>query len=271
MRCNIPEGPEVRRYALDLSKAVTGRVLESVEVLSGRYVKKSPEGLGEISSNFPLNVLGTGVHGKFMYWLFEGSWSAWSTLGMTGAWSDKPTKHARIKFNLSDREIYYNDIRNFGTLKFVQGPEPLIKKLKSLGPDLLSEECPPGLFIECLRRHSNKLIVQALMDQSIVAGVGNYIKSDSLWLAGISPHRRVSELSDRELFVLNKSIREVMITSFESGGATIKSYKNFDGSSGDYGSRFLVYNRKVDLLGNEVVKEKTKDGRSTYWSPEKQS
>ena len=249
---------------------MSGRVLESVEIMSGRYIKSPPDGFEEISDHFPLNVLGTGVHGKFMYWLFEKSWSAWSTLGMTGEWSQKSSKHTRARFSLSDKEIYYNDIRNFGTLKFVQGPKPLIEKLQSLGPDLLSEECPPGLFIERLRKKNNKLIVQALMDQSVVAGVGNYIKSDSLWLAGISPHKRVAEITDRELFILNKSIREVMISSFDSGGATIYSYKQFNGSAGDYGSKFLVYNRKVDPLGNEVIKEKTKDGRSTYWSPEKQ-
>ena len=61
-----------------------------------------------------------------------------------------------------------------------------------------------------------------------------------------------------------------MISSFESGGATLRSYAQFDGSSGEYGSRFLVYNRKVDQDGNSVVKEKTKDGRSTYWSPDRQ-
>lgn len=244
--------------------------MTGINIASGRYLKKAPDGYEDIISALPLNVLGTGVHGKFMYWLLEGTWSIWSTLGMTGQWSKTPSKHTRVEFSVSDEKVFYNDVRNFGTLKFVKGPKPLIEKLSSLGPDLLSEECPPGLFIECLRHQDNKLIVQALMDQSVVSGVGNYIKSDSLWLSGISPHKKVCELTDRELYVLNKSIRDVMISSFESGGATIKSYKTFSGEEGEYGSKFLVYNRKVDPLGNEVIKEKTKDGRSTFWSPKKQ-
>ena len=266
----MPEGPEVRRYAIDLSKAVTGRSLESVSIVSGRYSKSAPEGLEEFQDALSLNVLGTGVHGKFLYWLLEGSWSIWSTLGMTGAWSSSQSKHTRFKFTLDGEVVYYNDIRNFGTMKFVKGPQPLIDKLEKLGPDLLSEKCNNDLFISRLRTQDSKLIVQALMDQSVVAGVGNYIKADSLWLAKISPHRRVSDISDEELVILNNSIRDVMVSSFDSGGATLRSYVQFDGSSGEYGSRFLVYNRKVDQDGNKVLKEKTKDGRSTYWSPDRQ-
>jgi formamidopyrimidine-DNA glycosylase len=190
---------------------------------------------------------------------------------MTGQWAHDASKHTRVEFLTSGEKVFYNDIRNFGTLKFVKGPKPLIDKLQSLGPDLLSEECPAGLFIACLRQQNSKLIVQALMDQSVVSGIGNYIKSDSLWLAGISPHRKVSEITDEELQTLNKAVREVMLASFESGGATIRSYKNFDGKEGEYGSKFLVYNRKVDPLGNVIKKEKTKDGRSTFWSPKKQT
>jgi len=69
--------------------------------------------------------------------------------------------------------------------------------------------------------------------------------------------------------VPNKEIRKiaVMFTSFESGETTIHTYKNFDGSFGEYGSKFLVYNRKVDPDGNPAIKEKTRDKRTTYWSP----
>ncbi len=266
----MPEGPEVRRYAIDLSKVVTGRSLQSVSIVSGRYAKTAPEGIEDFQEALSLNVLGTGVHGKFMYWLLEGTWSIWSTLGMTGAWSSNPSKHTRFKFILDGETVYYNDIRNFGTMKFVKGPQPLINKLKKLGPDLLSEKCDDDLFISRLRSQDSKLIVQALMDQSVVAGVGNYIKADSLWLAEISPHRKVGDISDEELRKLNNAIRDVMVSSFESGGATLRSYAQFDGSAGEYGSRFLVYNRKVDQDGNSVIKEKTKDGRSTYWSPDRQ-
>jgi len=269
-RCTIPEGPEVRRYALDLSKRLSGRSLASVSIKSGRYLKKPPSGFEEFSLLLPLSILGVGVHGKFMYILLEGQQSIWSTLGMSGQWSNKKSQHTRIELVLNDGSVFYNDIRNFGTLKFVKGKESLIEKLSSLGPDLLSEKCSDKTFIERIRTKNKKTIVQVLMDQSVVSGVGNYIKADSLWLSRISPHRKVSEITDEELSFLNKNIRDVMIKSFESGGATIRSYKNFDGENGEYGSKFIVYNKKVDLDGNEVVNEQTKDGRTTWWSPERQ-
>ena len=105
------------------------------------------------------------------------------------------------------------------------------------------------------------------MDQSVIAGVGNYIKAESLYLAKLSPHRTVESLSDDDLILLKQKIQEVMTESFASGGATIRTYKNFNGESGEYGDRFIVYNQKTDPVGNPVVKEQTKDKRKTHWVP----
>ena len=266
----MPEGPEVRRFGLDLAKSVSNRKLLSVKIMSGRYVKNLPEGFEEFCDACPLTILAVGVHGKFLYWLLEDERSVWNTLGMSGQWSMSPTKHARAEFRLDEFSIYYNDTRNFGTLKFVQGKVPLIEKLESMGPDLLSEPCDDEVFKQRIRTKITKTVAQAIMDQGVVAGVGNYIKSDSLWLAGISPHRKVSTLTDIDLVRLNQAIRTIMVSSFESGGATIRSYRNLNGNSGEYGSKFLAYNRKVDEDGNEIIKEKTKDGRTTHWSPVRQ-
>jgi len=263
----MPEGPEVRKYGIDLAKRASSRALSSVTILSGRYLKKDPSGIGDFRAKLPSRIVGVGVHGKFLYWIIENDMSIWCTLGLTGAWSDNRQKNSRVRFSLNDGDVYYNDTRNFGTLKFVEGRKPLIDKLSSLGPDLLAEKCDNDLFIERLRSKNHKNITEVIMDQKVVAGVGNYIKADALWLTGISPHRQVSSLSDQDLVDLNHNIHKIMKTSFDSGGATIYSYKNFDGSLGEYGEKFLVYNRKQDPKGNEVIKETTKDKRTTHWSP----
>lgn len=239
--------------------------------MSGRYLKKPIDGIDHIQDGIPIKVIGAGCHGKFLYWILENDLSIWNTLGLTGEWSNQRKKHSRVRISLDGKDIYYNDTRNFGTLKIVKGRKPLVQKLQSLGPDLLAEECSNEKFIEQLRLKNSKTIVEALMDQSVVAGVGNYIKADALWLARISPHREVSTLSDESLSNLNKCIRKIMTTSFEMGGATIYTYKNFDGTTGEYGSRFLVYNRKVDPDGNLIIKETTKDKRTTHWSPDVQN
>ena len=172
--------------------------------------------------------------------------------------------------NKKDLEATIDDIRNFGTLKFVYGPNILKVRLQKLGPEMLSEDVESKIFIERLRKKDKWNITKALMDQSVVAGVGNYIKAESLWLAGISPQRDVSDITDGELILLNEAIKDIMRTSYKSGGATFLTHKNFSDEKGDYSSGFLCYNRKQDAEGNRVVKTKTPDGRTTHWSPVKQ-
>lgn len=266
----MPEGPECRRYAIDLAERVSNRTLQSIELVSGRFQKKAPGGFESFITQLPIKVVGAGVHGKFIYWILTDELSIWSTLGMTGAWSAVQTKHTRVKFNLNDGAVFFNDQRNFGTLKFVRGKHQLIEKLKSMGPDMLAEDVSDELFIERIRAKPKWEITEALMEQTLVAGVGNYIKSDSLWLARINPFRKVHDISDEELINLNRSIKHVMRESFQSGGATIKTYKSFDGSEGKYSRRFLVYNQDADPDGNEVVKCTTDDNRSTFWVPKVQ-
>ena len=268
----MPEGPEVRKYGQSLAEAVSQKVLQRVNILSGRYTKKPIPGTLEIINTLPAKITGVGVHGKFLYWMLKNDFYVWNTLGMTGGWSPEKRKHSRVEFCLDDgTHVYFNDQRNFGTLKFVKGRHALIQKLKSLGPDMLASDVCDEKFTEKIRSKSKWTITKALMDQSVVAGVGNYVKADALWLSGLSPHRTVSSLTEEELSLLNRSIKKVLRESFRSGGATIRTYENFDGSSGEYAQRFLVYNQKRDPNGNVVIKEKTPDGRTTHWVPNVQN
>jgi formamidopyrimidine-DNA glycosylase len=264
----MPEGPEVRRYGQSLAKAVSQKTLQQINVLSGRYTKKMIPGIHDILDDLPAKVTGVGVHGKFLYWMLNNDFYVWNTLGMTGHWSPEKRKHSRVEFCLSDgTKVYFNDQRNFGTLKFVRGRYYLLQKLNSLGPDMLANDVSDDVFIEKLRRKSTWPITKAIMNQSVVSGVGNYVKADALWLSCLSPHRTVDSLTNEDLTLLNKSIKKVLRESYNHGGATIRSYENFDGSLGEYTQRFLVYNQKKDPHGNEVTKEKTADGRTTHWVP----
>ena len=267
----MPEGPEVKRMAMDLAEVVSNKTLESIEIISGRYTKKPAEGLSEIQSVLPTKVIGAGCHGKFMYMLTNSGFNIWCTLGMTGRWTKSNDGHVRARFRFSDGDyVNFEDTRNFGTLKFVYGKEEMIKKLRSLGPDLLSDRIEPDFFVNRLREHDNKNITKVLMDQSIFAGVGNYVKAEALWLAEINPMKDVKHLDDDELLLLCETLKSVLTNSFESGGATFKSHKNFSGEPGDYSSRFLCYGRKQDAEGNLVEKLETPDGRTTHWAPAKQ-
>ncbi len=263
----MPEGPECRRYAEDLAKRVSGKVLLGIELVSGRYLKKPPTGLESFTSGLPVGIVGAGVHGKFIYWILKNDFFIWSTLGMTGQWSSESSKHTRVRFILDDGPVYYNDQRNFGTLKFVRGKFQMMEKLKSFGPDMLAGDVSDDTFIQQLRMNPKWEITKALMEQSVIAGVGNYIKSDSLWLAGLSPKRSVEDISDLELSALNRSVKHVMKESYQAGGALIDTYKGFNGKNDDYGHKFLVYNQDTDPDGNEVIREMTADKRTTHWVP----
>ena len=264
----MPEGPEVRRIGLQLAKRVSGRRLLGVNILAGRYLKHGPPtGLDKFTEWTPIGIQGAGVHGKFLFFLLEGAWSIWSTLGMTGSWTNDKSQHSRVEFVLDDGPIFFTDSRNFGTLKFVRGKQPIIDKLESLGPDILAAEIDDFKFAERLYLKSNKTIAQALMDQSVISGIGNYVKAEALYNARISPHRLCNDLSPMEISRLNAATRNVLVESFESGGATIKTYADMNGKIGEFSQRFAVYGQKVDPAGNEVVKEKTKDGRMTHWVP----
>jgi len=268
----MPEGPECRKIAEGLAKLVSGKQLVGVDVLSGRYTKKEIGGLSEARVRFPLGIAGAGVHGKFIYLILEGGYSIWCTLGMSGSWSASADRHSRVRLNFHDgTSVYFVDMRNFGTLKFVAGKERLIEKLQSLGPDMLAEDVDIGKFIQKLRSKKSDNICKAIMDQSIIAGVGNYLKADSLWAAKVSPFADVSDLSDDDLGLLCTKIKETIRASYAAGGATIDTYRDVDGKKGQYTSKFLVYNKKSDPAGNEVIKEITPDGRKTHWVPKIQT
>lgn len=258
--------------SLDLAQELANRSLVGFEVLGGRYAKKPIEGAAGFATSLPADVVGAGCHGKFMYVLLRSGWNVWSTLGMTGWWSRNEHKHSRVRFRFADGgQVHFNDQRNFGTLRFSYGPTELKKKLQSLGPDMLAEEVPRERFVQIMRKRNNWNVCEALMDQSVVAGVGNYVKAEALWLARVHPMAEVGDLSDDALEELRQSVRSVLLSSFEHDGATFMSHKNFDGDPGSYSEQFLCYGRKTDHEGNPVERLPTPDGRTTHWAPARQT
>lgn len=191
---------------------------------------------------------------------------------MTGSWSRTRLKHSRAELMLDDgTSVFFNDARNFGTLKYVHGRDALSKKLALIGPDMLAEDVDNGLFISRIRKKNKRTITENMMDQTLISGVGNYLKSECLYFAGISPHRICESIDDDALIKLNNTIKAVIRQSYKTGGATIYTFQNFEGKKGQYTSRFAVYNQKKDPLGNDVEFFTSPEGRTTFWVPEVQS
>jgi formamidopyrimidine-DNA glycosylase len=268
----IPEGPETRITVDSLSTHVVGKELVNIEFLSGRYTKHNlPERTSEILTELPQMIQDVNCKGKFIYFTCKSNWSIWNTLGMSGSWSASERKHSRVKFTFSDgSSVFFNDIRNFGTLKFVNDPGALTKKLNELGPDMLTEDVADHVFKQRVRRQKSKTVTEALMNQKVVSGVGNYLKSESLYFAKISPHRTCDSLLDAELDTLNHVIKQVIRQSYQTGGATIYTFQNFEGQSGQYSRRLAVYNQSNDPEGRKVESFTSPEGRTTFWVREVQ-
>jgi DNA-formamidopyrimidine glycosylase len=262
---------------------------------SGRYVDSVPAGfsefIGELRGRGACRVTEVGCKGKFMWWTLgfsraeprqnEDPWHLWITYGMSGQWSSKETKHSGFGIYYNDTGsplnpdndfvqpsvLYFNDSRHFGTLKFVHSNELHQKKLVTLGPDMLSDPPTWQEFMGRILKRPKRTLAEALMDQGTVSGVGNYVKAEALYLSELSPHRACDSLSMAECERLRKQITNVMRASYNTGGATIRTYRNVDGTEGGMQRRFAVYGNQTDPMGNPVVKEETKDGRTTHWCP----
>ena len=264
----MPEGGEVKLIGESLAKLVGRRVLTKAEVVSGRYTKKPIAGFGDFVSNLPAKISAIGVKGKLIFWIFENDYFLLNTLGMTGNWSAEPTKHTRFRVVLSDEfSVYFNDTRNFGTLKFLKGKGKLLAKLHSLGPDLLSEDVSNEDFIAAFNKKNPWTIAKALMDQSVVCGIGNYVKAEALYRAEVSPHRLVGSLSGQELIAIKLAATNVLRESYEHQGASLRDYRTPVGDRGKAADFFQVYGRSEDPVGNPVIKENAGDGRTTHWVP----
>jgi len=275
----MPEGPELARSRDFLRELLLGKELVGFELTGGRYAKEPPPGMADFGENWirqgPTFIDGVDVKGKFMYWTLQPlgnvePWFLWCTYGMSGMWTTQPAdKHVAVTVTAGppDRAVHFRDPRHFGTLKFVRGRGPLEKKLRTLGPDMLNDPPKFETFVQRLDERADRTLAEALMDQSVVSGVGNYVKAESLYRARLSPHRVVNDVSVMEMAQLYDAVFGVMRDSYQSGGATIATYRQGDGGPGEAQERFVCYGRKVDPGGNPIVSEETKDGRTTWWCP----
>ena len=266
----MPEGPEVRKV-VDFLSRFDGQFLHDIEIISGRYSRHGPfTGYYKLQETLPLKIINVNCQGKFIYFYFENDASLWCTLGMSGAWLNHSRKHSRVRLGFGEESVWFDDVRNFGTLKFVPDVGMLAEKLSKLGHDPLKRDLDCEYFKKRIKNKGKKTIAEVLMTQDIVAGIGNYLKAEILYASRVSPHRTCSTLSDKEIKRICANTNKIMRISYDSGGATILTYRDENGDPGTFSRRFMVYNQKKDPIGNDVIRETTKDKRTTHWVPKVQ-
>lgn len=276
----MPEAPEVSLITLQLNKELkNANILEFIFSKGGRYQSKSPIGFIDIKNSLPLKIVSIKNKGKFIYWEFSNGMYMFNTLGLSGVWMNKKGRNPSIEviYNTTNTtnsdKIYFDDQRHFGTVKFVKNLSELEKKLSTIGPDILNstnKELNYTIFKDRLTKKKNWNITKALMNQSIISGIGNYIKAESLYIAGISPHLQVSEIDDIRLKKLYNAVKDITIKSFQLQGMSLRHFKDIKGNEGEFVENLEVYGRKIDKNGYKVIREITKDGRTTYWVKELQ-
>ena len=184
----------------------------------------------------------------------------------------QPCKHTRIRvFDNNNNELRYIDVRSFGQMWWIKqglSPNKIIKGLGSLGPEPFSEDFDTKYLKKVISK-KKKSIKAILLDQTIVAGIGNIYADESLYSAGISPFREAQTIKKNELIKLKESIVTVLKKSIGSGGTTFSDFRDLEGENGNFGLQTNVYRRtgkECHKCGNIIERQKIA-GRSTHWCP----
>ena len=183
--------------------------------------------------------------------------------------NDLPNKSTRVEIDFEDQtKLFFNDQRKFGYMKLL--PEPEIEELsffQKLGPEPLEDNFTVEIFKERLLKKKNSLVKPTILDQSVIAGVGNIYADEALWRAKIHPETRIKDFSNIDFKNLHESIRFVMNKSIEKGGSTDRNYVNADGSRGNYLEYAAVYHKNgqpCKRCGTEISKIRV-GGRGTHF------
>lgn len=290
----MPEVCEVRLTAQYLSSMI-GHKITHIKIIDGRYSKKIMKGYDTLE--FPLKIKEINTKGKFMWFTLthnDETYYMLNTFGLTGKWSFEKLEYSHIKFNIENKtkkyNLYFSDVRNFGTIEFTTDIKVLNKKIEKLGVDLLQTSLSDDEFQKIVKslKNKKKKIVIVLMSQDakdgIGSGLGNYLVPEILYRSKISPHRTINSLTKQDLITLNKAIKYQLKLCYISNTTNYISHlakflvshrKNVEnGKFPDYHKNvkigkekfeFNVYRRKIDNNGNKVIGEVIIPGRTTYW------
>jgi len=183
-----------------------------------------------------------------------------------------PCNHTRIRFfDKNNNELRYIDVRSFGQMWWIKqglSPNKIIKGLGSLGPEPFSKDFDTKYLKKVISKRT-KSIKAILLDQTIVAGIGNIYADESLYSAGISPFREAQTIKKNEIIKLRESIVTVLKKSIGSGGTTFSDFRDLEGENGNFGLQTNVYRRtgkECRKCGNLIERQKI-TGRSTHWCP----
>ncbi len=284
----MPELPEVETVVRGLRQLIIGKKIKKVLADTPKSFPNNPADV----KNF---LIGTSViairrRAKVLLIDMDNAYSLLIHLKMTGQLvyrdgnvrfgaghpndsliGDLPDRSTRVTIDFTDgSHLYFNDQRKFGWMKLLPSIEiPNIDFMKKVGPEPLELDFTAAQFADRFRRRGRTSIKAALLDQTVVAGVGNIYADESLWGAKIHPQRLVGDLTPAEFRRLYTELRAVMNLAIEKGGSTDKNYVNAEGKRGSYMDFARVFRREgqpCPRCGTTIIKFKAA-GRGTHICP----
>ncbi|HSX47322.1 MAG TPA: bifunctional DNA-formamidopyrimidine glycosylase/DNA-(apurinic or apyrimidinic site) lyase [Patescibacteria group bacterium] len=284
----MPELPEVETIKIGLEKLIVNKTIESIKynwpksypnsksdtnnfVIGSKIIsvkRRAKILLLELSSGYSL-LIHLKMTGQLVYRKADFNFGAGHpTDSLVGKLPDKSTR-VIIQFT-TNSNLFFNDQRKFGWIKLVPTLEiQNIDFYKKFGPEPLSPDFTMQLFKKNLKRKNRSSIKAALLDQSIVAGIGNIYADESLWGAKIHPATLVDLVSSNKIKLLREEIINVLNLALKSGGSTDKNYVNAKGDKGSYLKFARVFRRQglPCIRCNHIIKKTKVAGRGTHYCP----
>jgi formamidopyrimidine-DNA glycosylase len=262
----MPELPEVETIALQLRPIISVKTVKDVTVLWPRTVYEEVNRFKEtLIGN---RITGLERRGKFLCLFLEDGQCVTIHLRMTGKLLFKPNerdrKYTRVIFRFTDgTSLFFVDIRKFGRMKLWPANEPL---LPQLGPEPLEEK---NVLDVLVTQKSQRAIKTLLLDQGVLAGIGNIYADEALFKAGIHPLTPADSISRQKLKRLAMFVPEILKAAINNNGTTISDYRSADQSAGRNQFFLNVYGRTDEpcpVCGNPIARLRINQ-RSSHYCP----
>lgn len=279
----MPELPEVETVMRGLTPAMTGNVIAKASVNRPDLRWPFPDRMAERLTG--ARVLGLRRRSKYILVDLSSGETLLVHLGMSGRMivsgdplgqfvhdHPKAEKHDHVVFDMENgARVTFNDPRRFGSMDLIDtasGDSHAL--LAHIGPEPLGNEFNESYLADRLKTRKSP-IKTALLDQKLVAGLGNIYVCESLFRAGIAPKKLASRVSKPKLATLVPIIRDVLTQAIESGGSSLKDFRQADGELGYFQHVFNVYGREGEPCQtpdcDQSIKRIVQGGRSTFYCP----
>jgi formamidopyrimidine-DNA glycosylase len=274
----MPELPEVETVRRGLALRISGRRIVRAELRRPDLRRPFPPMLAERLDG--ARIGGLARRGKYILIELDETGLLLLHLGMsgritTGGPGEADAKHDHVVLTLDDGTVVrLNDARRFGTLDYLRrGEEAAHPLLAGMGPEPL-EAGFDGAYLDSALAGKMTSIKAALLDQRIVAGLGNIYVCEALYRAGLSPRRLAATVTGGRAGRLATAIRDVLAEAIEAGGSSLRDYVQANGELGYFQHRWAVYGRAGEPCPGctcaEGVRRISQSGRSTFFCAKKQ-